>query len=355
MLVSWLSTGALAATHTVIIAGLGGEPEYEQRFAAQAQALADAAAKSHGPSQVVLLSAAEARRDAVRGEFEALAQRLSEDDTVVIVLIGHGTFDGEEYRFNLPGPDLTASELGQLFDRLPAREQLIVNATSASGAALEPWIAAAPGQGPPRQDSASGSGMATRDARPGMPRESGADDSASHAQPSGADELEPTWRARRIVIAATKSGGERTATRFAQYWVQAVTTPEADVDKNEIVTAAEAFEYTNRQVAASFKSDNVLATEHGRVAGEGAASQFIIARLGTSGGSGDSVADPQLRALLQQRGAIEHDLDLLKERRAALDEAAYYDALESVLVRLALLQRRIDASSPSSDVDGGGG
>jgi hypothetical protein len=299
-----LSTSAFAATHTVIIAGLGGEPEYEQRFAAQAQALADAAAKSHDPSQVVLLSAAGARRDAVRGEFEALAQRLSEDDTVVIVLIGHGTFDGEDYRFNLPGPDLTANELGQLFDRLPAREQLIVNATSASGATLEPWIAA----------------MTTR-------------------------------RARRVVIAATKSGGERTATRFAQYWVQAVTTPEADVDKNEIVTAAEAFEYANRQVAASFKSDNILATEHGRMAGEDAASQVIIARLGTIGG--DSAADPQLRALLQQRGAIEHDLDLLKERRAALDEAAYYDALESVLVRLALLQRRIDASSPSPDADGG--
>ncbi len=60
----------------------------------------------------------------------------------VVVLIGHGSFDGENYRFNLPGDDLTDTDLARLFDELPAQDQLIINATSASGAVIERWAEA---------------------------------------------------------------------------------------------------------------------------------------------------------------------------------------------------------------------
>ena len=146
-------------------------------------------------------------------------------------------------------------------------------------------------------------------------------------------------RPERVVITATKSGGERTATRFAQYWVQAVTGEAADVNKDEVVTAAEAFDYANRQVAASYKSEVALATEHARIAGEETAT-FAVARIGGSALSG---ADPEVTALLAQRGEIEHDLDGVKERKAALSQDQYYDELEGVLVKLALLQKQIDA------------
>ena len=49
------------------------------------------------------------------------------------MLIGHGTFDGADYKINLPGPDMTAIELATLLDRMPAKRQLVVNMTSASG------------------------------------------------------------------------------------------------------------------------------------------------------------------------------------------------------------------------------
>ncbi len=80
-----------------------------------------------------------ARRDAVRREIKTLASRMNANDAVVVVLIGHGSYDGENYRFNLPGPDLTDTDLARLFDELPARDQLIINATSASGAVVERW------------------------------------------------------------------------------------------------------------------------------------------------------------------------------------------------------------------------
>jgi hypothetical protein len=276
-----------AATYTFIVAGLGGEPEYEKRFREQAVAVAAAAEKIAGDaSHVVSLSGDAARRDAVRREMKAFAGRLGADDVVTIVLIGHGTFDGEEYRFNLPGPDLTATELLQLFDQLPARNQLIINSTSASGAAIERW-----------------------------------------------------QRPQRVIIAATKSGGERTATRFAEHWARAVTSDAADANKDEVVTAAEAFDYTSRQVAAAFKSDVALATEHARMEGDGAG-RFTVARLGVAAVAS---TNPEVNALLARRGEIETNLDLVKARKGALSENEYYDALEGVLVQLALLQREIDA------------
>ena len=276
-----------AASFTLVVAGLGGEPEYEQRFREQAVAIADAAKKAAGEQgHVVVLTGEQARRDSLKREFQDFAGKVKAADSVTVVLIGHGTYDGEEYRFNVPGADITGAELEQLFDRLPAKKQLIVNATSSSGATIELW-----------------------------------------------------QRPERVVITATKSGGERTATRFAQYWLQAVSGDAADLNKDEVVTAAEAFDYANRQVAASYKSDVSLATEHARIAGEESAA-FTVARIGSSAGSS---ADPEVTALLAQRGQIEQDLDGVQGRKASLSEDQYYDELEGVLVRLALLQKQIDS------------
>lgn len=282
-----LPTLAGAATFTFIVAGLGGEPEYEQRFREQATAIAAAAEKAAGaPGHVVVLTGEQARRDSLRREFQTFAAKVKASDSATVVLIGHGTYDGEDYRFNVPGADITGAELGQLFDRLPAKQQLIVNATSSSGATTEQW-----------------------------------------------------QRSERVVITATKSGGERTATRFAQFWLQAISSDAADVNKDEVVTAAEAFDYANRQVAASYKSEVALATEHAHIAGEDTAT-FAVARIGASALSG---SDPEVAALLTQRGKIEQDLDGVKGRKAALSQDEYYDELEGVLVRLAQLQKQIDA------------
>ena len=110
----------------------------------------------------------------------------------MLILIGHGSFDGVEYKFNLVGPDISAEELARLCDRVPAKRQLIVNTTSASGGAV------------PALE------------RPG-----------------------------RAVVAATKSGTEKNATVFCRYWVEALHDPEADVDKNEAISALEAFQYAD--------------------------------------------------------------------------------------------------------------
>jgi hypothetical protein len=282
-----ISVPASAATYTMVVAGLGGEASYEQKFREQAAAVVTAAEKAAGSTaNVISLTGDAARAEAVRREFKNLAGRMTANDTAVVVLIGHGSWDGDDYRFNLPGPDLTDTDFARLFDGLPARDQLIINATSASGGAVERW-----------------------------------------------------QKPRRVVITATKSGGEKTATRFAQFWAQAVASDAADTNKDEIVTAAEAYEFASRQVEAAFKADTSMATEHARLVGDDAG-RFTVARLGTAALSPEN---PEVAALLNQRGTIEQDLNRVKDQKTALPDNQYYDELEKVLVRLALLQREIDS------------
>jgi hypothetical protein len=277
---------AHAELRVFVVSGLGGEPEYERRFQQQAEAIAQAATRA-GAAQdsVVLLTGARARRESLTRELTAFVGKAQKADQVVVVFIGHGSFDGEDYRFNVPGPDVSGREIAALLDKLPSSQQLVVNATSSSGAVAEGWK-----------------------------------------------------RPNRVVITATKSGGERNATRFAQYWVEALTSPEADRDKNETVTAEEAYEFAARKVADTFKSDAALATEHSRIEG-GAPARFVVARLGNTAVLPNDAA---LAAMVKEQSGIEQQIDALKARKPSLPADQYYDELEKVLITLAHLDRRID-------------
>jgi len=51
--------------------------------------------------------------------------------------IGHGTFDGSQYKFNVPGPDITGAEITELLNSIRANKQLVVVSSSSSGALLD--------------------------------------------------------------------------------------------------------------------------------------------------------------------------------------------------------------------------
>jgi hypothetical protein len=290
------STAALAQNeppqlHALVVAGLGGEPEYERAFREQATSYVAALRKLAGASEtqqrgVKLLSGGDANRDALRRELAAVATAARPQDQLVVALIGHGSFDGEEYRFNLTGPDVTGNELAALFNAVPARNQLIVDTSSASGAVAERWQ------------------------KPG-----------------------------RVVVTATRSGTERNATRFGRYWVEALADEAADSDKNGMLSAQEAFNFASRKVADSFKTDAALATEHPRLVGADA-ERVAAARLAAVVAF---APDDRLNALLGQREELDRELDGVRERRKQLEADTYYDELEQVLVRIAVLQRQIDA------------
>lgn len=283
----------------VTVAGLGGEPDYEQRFTAAAREL-DKVFKASGGEHVYTLTGAEATAARLRDTLARVAQEAKVSDDLVLVLIGHGSFDGSEYKFNLVGPDLTAGELAALCDRIPARRQLVVNTTSASGGAV------------PALE------------RPG-----------------------------RAVIAATKSGTEKNATVFARYWVEALQDPSADTDKSDSISALEAFTYATKKTAAFYDSQKRLATEHAvfddvghgepvREAGDGQGAlltSLIVLRLG---GEQSAANDPAKRALLAKKEELEQKIDTLKYGKAAMDPAEYKTQLTAALLALAKVQEELD-------------
>ena len=116
---AWLlAAGALAAqtgnTHILIVGGLGGEPDYERRFATYVSDLEQIGGKLAGDaSRVVSLSGKGATREAIQSALEKLARTATAADSLAVFLIGHGSFDGAAYKFNIPGPDLTHEEIGR--------------------------------------------------------------------------------------------------------------------------------------------------------------------------------------------------------------------------------------------------
>ena len=127
---------AHAAVYYVTVAGLGGEPDYEQRFTAAAKDLDKVFKAADSTAHVSTLTGAQATASQLRETLDAVARDAKADDDFVLILIGHGSFDGVEYKFNLVGPDVTAGEIAAMCDRIPTRRQLIVNTTSASGGAV---------------------------------------------------------------------------------------------------------------------------------------------------------------------------------------------------------------------------
>ncbi len=291
---------AHAAVYYVTVAGLGGEPDYDQRFTANAKDLDKLFKASGNGAHVYTLTGSQATRAQLTETLTTIAHDAKPEDDLVVILIGHGSFDGTDYKFNLVGPDITAAELANLGDRIPARRQLIVNATSASGgsvAALE---------------------------RPG-----------------------------RGVIAATKNGTEKNATVFARYWVEALQDPTADVDKSDSISAMEAFAYAQRKTAAFYESQKRLATEHAVFEDTGKSEPvrepsqnegvlltgFTVLRIGASKKQAN---DPAKQALLAKKEDLEQKVDALKYRKAAMDPADYKQQLTETLVQLAQVQQELD-------------
>jgi hypothetical protein len=290
-----------ASVYYVTVAGIGGEPDYEQRFTASAKDL-DKVFKASSGAHVYTLTGKDATRLRLAETMATVARDAKPEDDLLLTLIGHGSFDGVEYKFNLVGPDVSAADLAAMCDRVLARRQLVVNTTSASGgsvAALE--------------------------------------------------------RSGRGVIAATKTGTEKNATVFARYWVEALQDPTADVDKSDSISAMEAFQYADRKTAAFYESQKRLATEHavfqdtgrGEAVRVGAAqgkegalmSSMTVVRIGASQAA---MNDPAKRDLLAKKEELEQKIDALKYQKAAMEPREYKKQLTEALLQLAAVQEELE-------------
>lgn len=279
-----LSAAPLAATTFYLtVAGLGGEPDYEQRFALWAGD-AEKAVKAGSGAEVQTLQGPAATKTALRSALERIARQAKPEDALVLLLIGHGTFDGADYKFNLPGPDITAPELAAMLSGVHAGRQLVANMTSASGASQA---------------------------------------ALKHAN--------------RIVITATRNGMEKNAPTFARFWVEALRDDAADTDKNGAVSALEAFHYAESKTTAFFSEQKHILTEHAQLDDEARAAQFVLLRRGVA-----AEANPAKHALVQQKESIENQIDQLKFQKSLLPPEQYKQQLTVLLLQLAHVQEDIE-------------
>jgi len=293
---------APAATYYVTIAGLGGEPDYEQHFEMWASDIEKVLKGSGSDAKIETLKGAAATRTAISALLGRIAGEATAQDVLVVMLIGHGTYDGVDYKINLPGPDLSAADLAKLLDKIRASRQLVVNMTSASGGSIE---------------------------------------ALKHQN--------------RVLITATKTGTEKNATVFTRYWLEALGDAAADTDKNDTISALEAFRYAQQKTANFYETQKRIATEHAVIEDTGAgpavrtpsaengnglrAASFPLVRLGSAQAA---ASDPNKRKLLDKKEELEQQIDKLKYEKAALPADEYKKSLGELLLELAKTQEELD-------------
>lgn len=287
----------------IIIVGAPGEAEFGSNFVRQASLWQSACEKADLRQITIGLNA-----EASTNDYDELKQALLLEPRegtaeLYLVLIGHGTFDGKEARFNLRGPDVSAIELGVWLQ--PFRRPLAVIDTTSSSA---PFL----------------------------------------------NKLSAT---NRVIITATRSGNEQNFTRFGQYFAEAITSLDADLDKDGQVSLLEAFLIASRRTAEFYKAEGRIATEHALIDdnGDGLGTQADWFRgLRAIKAPKDKAAvdgslaqqfhlvrsDAENRLTEQQRqkrDELEHAVIQYREKKSNVPDDEYYRGLEKLLLELARL------------------
>lgn len=299
---------------TVIIAvGAPGEEEYGKAFVKWAETWTKACDQAKAKHLEIGLTPTNAITD-----LAALKAALQNEPTnstaeLWLVLIGHGTFDGKEAKFNLRGPDLSAADLNGWLNPFH-RPVIVIDCTASSSPFLNKL--SAPG---------------------------------------------------RVIVTATRSGYEQNFAHFGKFLAAAITDPTADLDKDGQTSLLEAFLMASRRVAEFYDADGRLLTEHALLDdngdGLGTSADFFRGVRAVKKPSGGASVDgvrahqvhlvrsaeeqnmaPEVRA---QRDELELALARLRDLKPTLDEADYYQRLERIMIQISALYFPTNSSQPA--------
>jgi hypothetical protein len=288
----------------ILVVGAAGTDEYGKQFDQWAEnwnATIQSEVEANASIQLVTIGPGN-RSD--QSDYQRLEAEIASTDSACrelwIVLIGHGTDDRASSKFNLRGPDVSASELNQWLAPLTCRV-VFINCASASGA----FVAKLKGE-------------------------------------------------NRIVVAATKSGAQHYFARFGGYLSEAIADPALDLDKDQQTSLLEAFIGASSRTQEFYTLDARLATELAIIDDNGdglgtPADWFQGTRVirKPKEGQPDGLASNQVflvrrgsEAQLTQeqrelRDALEAKLESLRSRKGLMDEDAYYGSIEPILLELA--------------------
>jgi hypothetical protein len=305
--VALLFARPVSAQHrfALIVAGANGGPQYAQQYAKWTEELTKILVERMKlpPANVVVLSDGKQPESAataanVRRTIGRLRTAVSRDDILLVVLIGHGTFDGVDAKFNLVGPDLESSEWASLIAAIGGRV-VVVNTTSASF----PFLERLSGQ-------------------------------------------------QRVIITATDSAAQRFDTVFPEYFVKAFQDEASDIDKNGRISMWEAFASASAGVRRHYQERGQLTTERALLdddgdgvgrepAGKGADGSLASRTYLDEATPGTAETDETLVRLLQRKAAIEAEVEELRVRKSFLPAADYTKEFERLMIDLAQVSHDI--------------
>ena len=294
----------------IIAVSEGGEAQYADAFAkwaAQWQRACDAGGAKHlsiGNDKPALdVKASQSDHDKLKAALDAAPKDGANE--LWLVLLGHGTADAKDAKFNLRGDDVSVSEITAWLKPFE-RPVIVVCAFSTSGAWLKPLAARG-----------------------------------------------------RVIVTATKNGSENNYARFGGYLSQAIADPAADIDKDGETSLLEAWLTAARKTADFYKEEGRLATEHSLLDDNGDGlgtppewfSGVRTVKKTKDGSAPDGLRAAQIhlvhsvaeRALTAeqrtQRDALERELAALRDRKGTMKEDEYFRELEALLLKIARIYR----------------
>ena len=297
----------------LIVVGAGGEASYGEIFSEWATMLqaigeeAQAKVELLGPD--VPDSIEGSLKDVFKEKLEAYA--METEEPLWIALIGHGTFNGRVAKFNVKGPDISTEELASWLKPLK-RPVAVMNTSSASA----PFLNALSGP-------------------------------------------------NRVVLTATRDGFELNFARFGSYLVNALGSKRADLDKDGQTSLLEAFIMASRQVGEFYEIEGRLASEHALLDDTGdqkgiPADWFkgvrpvkipegnnrpdgrVAAQFHLIENELESLMSPEIK---KRRDELEQAIFELRDHRGDMNEKAYFERLEALLIPFAELYQSVDSKS----------
>lgn len=299
---------AMPSRQTLIcIVGAAGTKAYDEIFRSWAKSWKSAASSAEADFTLIGLGAAPSRD---RAQLREVLAHASEHppETVWLVMIGHGTYDGKVAKFNLRGADLSATELKAWLDPITV-PTAVINCASSSAPFLKELT-------------------------------------ADH----------------RVIVTATRSGYEFNFAHFGEYLSGAITDPAADLDRDAQVSLLEAYLTASRRVREFYDQETRLMSEHALLDDNGdglgtpadwfrglravkrtkqdvepdgfRAHQFHLVRSDR-----ESRMQPQLR---KQRDSLERQIEILRASKDQTEESDYYDQLESLLIQITRIYQNAD-------------
>ena len=290
----------------ILVVGAPGEDAYGDQFGQWAKAWEKICGEANA-KRIALGSekeSGESDHDRLKKILDAEAKESLAE--LWLVLLGHGTFDGKDAKFNLRGPDLTASECAEWLHAFH-RPLVVINCASASG----PFLNALSGPG-------------------------------------------------RVVITATRSGFEQNYAHFGEFLASAVADPAADLDKDGQVSVLEAFLTGSNRAGEFYKNEGRLATEHALLDdngdGKGTPADWFrgirATKKAVEGSSADGLRAHQIHLIRSrqelelpaeiraQRDKLELEIAKLRDLKERIPADDYYRQLEPLMIGLALVYEK---------------